>query len=174
LFAALGIVQTPLSVFYSAVKFFWWLSDKLRKRRVGVDQNISVPKETLRIAEKPEGNYWWSMGKRGEDPTMQIVGSVFVTNISQVSIRVPQAELRYGFLGWKRVNGMIMVARGARDNMHGIYDIPPNETRNAHFDFWVYPPTKKSGESFTAHSVLLMDQFGNPGRIRRLTFAPRR
>lgn len=154
------------------VKFLFWVFDEWQKRGVSLRQDIPVPKETLRIATKPEGNCWWHMGRRGEDPTMQIVGSVFVTNISSRPVRIPQAELGYGLLGRKRVHGMIMVARSMRENMYGIYDIPPNETRDSHFDFWVYPPVAKLGEPFTARSVALMDQFGNRHEVKRLIFVP--
>lgn len=77
---------------------------------------------------------------------MQIAGSVFATNIASVPARIPQVELRYGFLGRKRASGMVIVAREWRENFYGMYDIPPSETRDVSFDFWVYPPAPKPKE----------------------------
>lgn len=117
-----------------------------------------------------DGNCWWSMGKRGDEPTMQVVGSVFVSNVAPVPVRIPQVELRYGFRGRKRVNGMVIVPRSREDNLHGFYDIPPNETRNAPFDFWVFPPVVKAGEPFKCHSVIFSDQFGNKHSVKGIVF----
>src|SRR5438034_34548 len=110
------------------------------------------PIKTLHLAVKPEGNCWWSMGRIGDDPAMQIVGSTFVTNIASVPVRIPQVELRYGFLGRKRVSGMVMISRAAHENMYGMYDIPPNETRDLTFDFWVSPPVLAPSKPFNAQS----------------------
>jgi hypothetical protein len=54
--------------------------------------------------------------------------------------------------------------------MYGMYDIPPGETRNASFDFWVYPPVVKPIEPFIAHSVVFTDQFGNRHKVKRIRF----
>ncbi len=132
------VVVAGGAVIGGAAKFLFWVYDEWQRRRS--HEGFVIPKKTLRIAPKMEGNCWWAMGKRGDEPTMQIVGSFFISNTALVAVRIPQIELRYGFLGRKRVNGMVMIRRSADDNLHGFYDIPPNETRNAPFDFCVYPP----------------------------------
>lgn len=166
--AWIGVVVTAGGVIAGAVKFFFWIIDEWQKRKT--HQGFSAPKRTLQLAIKPEGNCWWGMGKQGDDPTMQIVGSMFVTNIASVPVRIPQVELRYGFLGRKRVSGMGMVSRAAHENMYGMYDIPPNETRDLSFDFWVYPPVLEPSKPFTAQSVVFFDQFGNEHKVRRVVF----
>ena len=168
--AWIGVAVAAGGVIAGSVKFAFWVYDEWQRRKN--HQGFVVPKKTLQIAGKIESNYWWGMGKRGDEPTMQIVGSFFISNISSVPVRVPQAELRYGFLGRKRVNGIVMVPRSAKDNLHGFYDIPPNETRNAPFDFWIYPPVAKVGEDFTARSVTFIDQFGNRHSVKKVTFRP--
>ncbi len=168
--AWIAVAVAAGGVIAGSVKFAFWVYDECQRRKN--HQGFVVPKKTLEIAGKTESNYWWGMGKRGDEPTMQIVGSFFISNISSVPVRVPQAELRYGFLGRKRVNGIVMVPRSAKDNLHGFYDIPPNETRNAPFDFWVYPPVAKVGEDFTARSVTFIDQFGNRHSVKKVTFRP--
>ena len=101
---------------------------------------------------------------------MQVVGKMFVTNIASVPVRIPQVELRYGLLGRKRVSGMVMVSRQLHENMYGMYDIPPNETRNLSFDFWVYPPVVASTEPFITRKVYFFDQFGNRHTLNRVQF----
>jgi hypothetical protein len=150
------------------VKFVFWVFDEWQKRKK--HGGFTAPNETLRLAAMPEGNCWWHMGKKGDEPTMQVVGRMFVTNIASVSVRIPQVELRYGFCGRKRASGMVMVSRRLPENMYGMYDIPPNETRNVSFDFWVYPPVVASTEPFVARTVSFFDQFGNCHTVKRVRF----
>lgn len=110
------------------------------------------------------------MGRRGDDPTMQIVGAMFATNISTVPVRIAHAQLRYGFLGRKRLSGMTMVSRRANENYFGMYEIPPGETRDVSFDFWLYPPVAKPVDPFTPHSIVFTDQFGNRKKVKRISF----
>lgn len=166
--AWIGVIVASGGVIAGSVKFLFWVFDELQKRKR--HEGFSVPTDTLRLASKPDGNSWWAMGKRGDEPTMQIVGSMFATNIASVPIRIPQVELRYGWWGRKRVSGIAMVSRGLRENIYGMHDIPPGETRDVSFDFWVYPPVVKAIESFTAYSVAFIDQFGNQHVVKRVQF----
>jgi hypothetical protein len=165
----IGVVVAAATAFAGFVKFVFWAFDEWRKRKE--HDGFSAPVgETLRFASKPEGNCWWHMGRRGDEQTMQIAGSLFATNVASISVRIPQIQLRYGLWGRKRVSGMVLVSGGPRENTYGMYDIPPSETRNVNFDFWVYPPVKEPIEHFTPHSVVFMDQFGNRHVIKRLQF----
>jgi hypothetical protein len=164
-----GALVVAGGAFAGVVKFLFWVFDEVKKRRT--HDGFAAPKSSLRLAAKSEGSCWWHMGRMGDDPTMQVVGRMFVTNIASVPVRIPQAELRYGFLGRKRVSGMVRVSRGLDENMYGMYDIAPNETRNLSCDFWVYPPVVEPSEPFTAHSVQFFDQFGNAHKVKRLRFA---
>src|SRR4051794_7976515 len=134
--AWLGILVTAGGALAGIVKFGFWVFDEWQKRKA--HKGMHVPDKTLQLAPLPEGHCWWAMGKRGEDPTMQIVGRMFVTNVSSINVRIPYAELRYGFLGRKSVSGLPSVNRGRDDNLHGMFDVPPGETRTTSFDFWVF------------------------------------
>lgn len=166
--AWIGVLVAAGAVIGGVVKFLFWVYDEWQKRRV--HQGFSAPKKTLQLAPKREGSCWWHMGKKGDEPTMQIVGRMFATNIASVPVRIPQVELRYGFLGRKRTSGMTMVSRGLHENMYGMYDIPPGDTRDLSFDFWVYPPVSEPIDPFTAHSVAFIDQFGNRHKVKRVRF----
>lgn len=166
--AWIGVLVTVGGVVAGTVKFLFWAFDEWQKRKK--HEGFNAPNETLRLATKPEGSCWWHMGRKGDEPTMQVVGRMFVTNIASVSVRIPQVELRYGFYGRKRVSGMVMVSRQLNENMYGMYDIPPNETRNVSFDFWVYPPLVASRRPFVAHTVSFFDQFGNCHSVKRVQF----
>ena len=99
---------------------------------------------------------------------MQVVGDFFITNIWSEPVRLPQMELRYGFLGRKSVRGFIMVEGPNR--YYGMYDIDPNDTRDSRTDFWIFPPVRKPNEPFIAHSVIFYDQFGNKHAMKKLRF----
>lgn len=167
----IGIAIAAGTVLAGSIRFCFWVFDEWQKRKTR--SGFSMPHETLRIASKMPENYWWHMGKRGDDPTMQVVGSVFATNVSSVSVRIPQVELRYGFLGRHRVFGMVMVDNGERQRMYGMHDIPSNETRDVSLDFWVFPPVTTPEEDFTAHSVTIIDQFKNKHVMKRVQFQSR-
>ena len=112
------------------------------------------------------------MGKRGDEPTMQIVGRMLATNIASVPVRIPQVELRYGLLGRKYASGMIVVSGEPEERMYGMYDIPPGETRDLSFHFWVYPPVCNPSDPFVAHAIVFIDQFGNRRKAKRISFRP--
>jgi hypothetical protein len=166
--AWIGVLVLVGGVISGSAKFLFWVFDERQKRKR--HEGFSVPTDTLRLASKPDGNSWWAMGKRGDEPTMQIVGHMFATNVASLPIRIPQVELRYGWWGRKRVSGMGIVSRGLRENMHGMYDIPPGETRDVSFNFWVYPPVVKPIEPFVAYSVAFIDQFGNQRVVKHVQF----
>jgi hypothetical protein len=131
---------------------------------------LSMPRNTLVLAMKLPSNYRWHMGKHGDDPTMQMVGSFFVTNGASVLVRISQVELRYGLFGRHRASGSVMDANDGSPGMDGMCDIPPDGTRDISFDFWIFPPAAQSRTDFTAHSVTVIDQFGNRRSTKRLRF----
>lgn len=166
--AWIGVLVALGGAIAGTVKFLFWVFDEWQKRKKR--EGFVVPTTTLQLTELPEGNCWWHMGKKGDEPVMQVVGRMLVTNIASVPVRIPRAELRYGFFGRKRVSGMVMVSRQLHENMYGMYDIAPNETRNLSFDFWVYPPVASPTEAFIPRRVKFFDQFGNCHSVKRLVF----
>ena len=166
--AWLGIFFTAAAAIGGFIKFLFWAYDELQKRKK--HEGFSAPTKTLRLATKPENTCWWHMGKKGDEPTMQIVGGLFATNTASVPVRIPQVEIQYGFLGRKRAAGMVLFSRSWRENMYGMYDIPPGETRDVSFDFWVYPPVEKPENAFAACAVVFIDQFGNRHKMKRVSF----
>jgi hypothetical protein len=132
---------------------------------------LSMPRNTLGLAMKLPSNYRWHMGKHGDDPTMQMVGSFFVTNGAAVLVRISQVELRYGLFGRHRASGVVMVANDGSARLDGVCDIPPGGTRDISFDFWISPPAAEAGTDFTAHSVMVIDQFGNRRSAKGVRFS---
>ena len=53
-----------------------------------------------------------------------------------------------------------------------MFDIPPGETRDASFHFWLFPPVVKETQPFVARSLIFTDQFGNRHKVRRISFRP--
>src|SRR5882762_10136646 len=101
----IGVLIAAGGVIAGSIKFAFWVFDEVKRRQT--HGGFVMPRDTLRLATKMPGNCWWHMGKRGDDPTMQVVGSVFATNVAAVPVRSPQIELRYGFLGRHRVSGVV-------------------------------------------------------------------
>src|SRR5258707_2718959 len=114
--AWIGVLVTAGGVIAGTVKFIFWVVDEIQKLRT--HEGFSAPEKTLQLAAKAEGACWWAMGRMGYDPTMQIVARMFVTNIASVPVRIPQVELRHGFLGRKRVSGSVSVSRSLNENMY--------------------------------------------------------
>lgn len=168
--AWIGVLVAVGGAIAGFIKFLFYLMDELRRRSAA--GSFRVPKRSLHLAMKMPSNYWWHMGKIGEDPTMQVVGSVFASNIASVPVRSPQVILHYGFLGHRKVFGMVLTASGGPRNVYGMNDIPPGETRDLSFDFWLFPPVAQEGKAFVAHSVTVMDQFGNRHVLKRVAFTP--
>lgn len=166
--AWIGVLVALGGAIAGTVKFLFWVFDEWQKRKNS--EGFVVPTVTLQLSELPEGNCWWHMGQKGDEPVMQVVGRMLVTNIATVQVRIPRVELRYGFLGRKRTAGMVMVSRQLHENMYGMYDIEPYETRNLSFDFWVYPPVASPAEAFSPRQVRFFDQFGNCHSVKRLVF----
>jgi hypothetical protein len=67
-----GVLIAIGGVVGGGVKFIFRVIDEWQKRKTHL--GFSVPKRTLQIATKMEGNCWWSMGKRGDEPTMHLAG----------------------------------------------------------------------------------------------------
>src|ERR1700675_1293180 len=109
-----------------AVMFLFWAYDERHKRKP--HQGFSAPDKTLQIVAKPREEYWWRLGKRRGDPTMQIVGTIVATNVSSVPVRVTHAELRHGMLGRKRISGTAMVSGSMPEKIYGAFDIQPDES----------------------------------------------
>lgn len=154
------------TVLAGVIRFLFYLYDEIRKRTSSSGKGF--PRETLRIALQNEHAYWWHMGSTGGNPTMQIVGDFLVTNISALPVRIPQMELRYGLWGRKKVRGGIIVEGPNR--IYGMYDIAPNATRDSRADFWVFPPVRNANQTFTAHSIIFYDQFGNKHFLKKVRF----
>lgn len=128
---------------------------------------------TLQVIRKTESNYWWHLGGYADRPAMQIVGSATATNTSNVPILIPRVELRYGSAGWKQISGMVLVAKEWMENFYGIYEIPPGESRDVTFNFWLLTPVRNPVEDFKAHSIVLIDQFGSTHALKRVVFHAR-
>jgi len=157
------------TVIAGVIRFLFYLYDEIKKRSSLKSRGSTCPADGLRIALKPGVAYWWHMGAYGTRPVMQVVGDFLVTNITEVPLRLPQIQLRYGLLGRKRLLGEISVQ--GPDRYHGMYDIGPNETRDSRASFWVLPPVRKEGDPFAVHSILFYDQFGNAYPMKKLRFA---
>lgn len=92
-----GIVISALTILGTIFGWFGklrrWISSLFRSGTpAGI---IGVPKKTLILLPVSQQNaLWWHMGSVGDQPAMQIVGDLNVTNISKYGVFVMGARLR--------------------------------------------------------------------------------
>jgi hypothetical protein len=94
---------------------------------------------------------------------MQVVGRWHATNIIGEQVLLLGARLSK-----PPTDGHVMV-RHPEQNIFGRYPIRPGATTEVSTDFWVMPPTKKEGQDLVAN-VILIDQYGNPHKVKAVRF----
>ncbi|MHB8405787.1 MAG: hypothetical protein ACYDCJ_10230 [Gammaproteobacteria bacterium] len=126
----------------------------------------NVPKKTLILIPVSRQNaLWWHMGSMGDQPAMQIVGDLNVTNISKYGVFVMGAKLRK-----PKAIGHALV-RAHDSNMYSTkHVILKGGVSDLRFDFFVQPPVREKGKLFRA-DVAIVDQFGNEHWLKGLEFS---
>ncbi len=107
---------------------------------------------------------WWHMGKTGEQkPAMQVVSYWYVTNQSDIPIKILNAYIKnpltYGHVLTKDINSPY----------HGSYPVPALTTTDLHADFWITPPIKKEGKRLKL-DIVFVDQYGQKRTIKNVVF----
>ncbi len=153
----IGLLTILSTIFGWFGKVLRWVSSAFKsKPPVGI---IDVPKKTMvLIPESRQNALWWHMGSKVDQPIMQIVGDLTVTNISKYGVFIAGAKLRK-----PKTVGHASV-RGQNSNM-----IPQGGVSGLRFLFFVQPPRCEKGETFRA-DVAIIDQFGNKHWLKRLEF----
>ncbi len=125
---------------------------------------IDVPSKTMILLPISRPNaLWWHMGSMSNQPAMQIVGDLNVTNISIYGVFVMGAKLRK-----PQAIGHAFV-RAHDSNTYGTNVIPKGAISDLRFDFFVQPPVAEEGKPFIA-DVAMVDQFGNEHWLDGLEF----
>jgi hypothetical protein len=125
-----------------------WVRVTWRKLRYN-----SYPRDTIRVVKHPDPS-WWHMGSVSGEPAMQVVGTWYVTNITDTAVRVLAARLEN-----PRRDGTVSLTQ----------PISPGDTTRVATDFWVSPPVRSEGQEFRA-TVVLVDQYGNEHRVKNVVF----
>lgn len=159
----IGVLTVLGTIFGWFGKAWHWASFFFKpKPLVGV---IEVPSKTMVLIPVARQNaLWWHMGAMGDQPAMQIVGDLNVTNISKYGVFVMGAKLRK-----PKAIGHALV-RAHDSNMYSSKNIiPQGGVSDLRFDFFVQPPVREKGQSFKA-DVAIIDQFGNEHWLKGLEF----
>jgi hypothetical protein len=140
----------------------WTTSMFKSKPSVGI---IDVPAKTMILIPVTRQNaLWWHMGSMGDQPAMQVVGDLNVTNISKYGVYVMGAKLRK-----PKAVGHAFV-RAQESDMYGAKNIIPHGgVSDLRFDFFVQPSVREKGETFKA-DIAIIDQFGNEHWLKGLEF----
>lgn len=126
---------------------------------------IEVPKKTLiLIPISRERALWWHMGSMGDQPAMQIVGDLNITNISNYDVFVMGAKLKK-----PKAIGHAVVREHDSDIYSSRHSILRGTVSDLKFDFFVQPPVCEKGKLFKAN-VAIIDHFGNEHWLKGLEF----
>jgi hypothetical protein len=143
----------------------WHWIVRLRKPKAAAG-TIEVPSKTMILIPMPRANaLWWHMGAMGNEPAMQIVGDLNVTNISKYGVIVMGAKLRK-----PEAVGHAIVRAQDQNLYSSKHMISSGGVSDLRFDFFVQPPVRKPGEPFRA-DVAIIDQFGNEHWIKKIQFS---
>ncbi|MFM0662914.1 hypothetical protein [Paraburkholderia sediminicola] len=161
-----GVVGNLSKIVSGVSQAFKWCQACL----TGKDRQSGLPRKTVVAIPQPRFNaLWWSMGKMGDKPMLQIIGDFNVTNIWTDDVRLLGATIQYrrwGFLPHtERGDVNVQQQRGV---YHGHYAISPNQTTSARVSFH-FVPVHAFKKRFTA-DLALVDQFGNEHWLHGLTF----
>ena len=121
-----------------------------------------VPRKTVRIVPK-SNERWWHMGSSNNEPAMQVVTSLHVTNITDEPVTILSAIIKP-----TDTQGMVFTQH-PDENIYGEYPILPRRTTSVSVDFFIKPPIKEKGKNFRAR-IILVDQYGNRHKTPKITF----
>jgi hypothetical protein len=162
IYILVGLAAAVLAIFGEITGFFKWIINLYRRIQQFPTTNIAIPKKTVILIPIPNG-LWWHMGGRGNEPVMQIVGDLNVTNISKYGIYLKAVRLRK-----PKTDGHVML-RAHQANVYGNYMIPKGAVRDLRFDIFVEPLICEKGKPFKA-DVAIINQFGNEHWLKGLEF----
>ena len=137
----LGAIVSLLTIVGLVTGFFKKAYTWLLRVITSTSAASSIPKRTLvAVPTQHPVPFSWHMGRSGDKPSMQIVGDVIVTNISEQNLLLTGVRLKK-----LRARGHVIV-QGFDSNLHGEFYIPPGLSTTARFDFWIKPPAKREGQ----------------------------
>lgn len=136
-----------------------------------VSGSLDVPPRTIVVIPQPGFNaLWWSLGKVGDAPILQVVGDFNVTNTWSKDVRLAGALLRYKqcFLFSRVVRGDSSV-KDFKSVYSGNYPIPPNGMTWLRVSFHFSSRVGSTGKDLIA-DVAVIDQFNNHHWLKGLRF----
>lgn len=134
---------TILGIIFGWIVKIWHWASSLWKVKSSVG-GIDVPTKTVILITMARQNaLWWHLGSMGEQPLMQIVGDLNVTNISKHGVVLMGARLRK-----PKATGHVMVQRYNSSEYSTLDGIPARAVSELRFHFYVQPPVCKTGKTF--------------------------
>ena len=160
--AVLVIVWAVLVSFGNKI-YFWfeWVRQKLANKPGTPDTRITFvlnPRRTL-----------WNMGKRGTEPAMQIITSWYVTNASNVPIRILEAGLITPNSRGRTCTALVHIVERETNWARGGMDveIAPGQTEIMEATFFLDPPTEKENRPLKVE-MYVVDQYGRKHKAPKI------
>lgn len=155
IFAIVGGIYTTIKWGGGIIRNLW---HRLTRHRP------QVPRETLRISPQIK-RCSWNIGAMDGVPAMQVNGVLYVTNITDSSVQILDAYIERPLTHGHVFGGT------REENLIGVYQIAPRATADIRALFFVLPPPSDEHEDFKA-TIVLVDQYGNKHKARRIVFRP--
>ncbi|MEP6957228.1 MAG: hypothetical protein ABI980_00735 [Nitrospirota bacterium] len=127
---------------------------------------LEGPKQSLIVLFEHERTNHWRMGTINEKPAMQIIADCYLRNITQEDVFILKTYfVQYNFNGWfpstLPVEGNAVVkSHVVSEGGSSTHKIPVGFTYEGHANWWIYPPTKREGQTLTGRCCFV-DQFDN-------------
>jgi hypothetical protein len=127
---------------------------------------LEGPKQSLIVLFEHERTNHWRMGTINEKPAMQIIADCYLRNITQEDVFILKTYfVQYNFNGWfpstLPVEGNAVVkSHVVSEGGSSTHKIPAGFTYEGHANWWIYPPTKREGQTLTGRCCFV-DQFDN-------------
>jgi hypothetical protein len=165
------IILNSFGILGKLVAFFRSVCTRFRGQPQSISNASDVPLRTIVAIPQPRFNaLWWSLGKAGDIPMLQVVGDFNVTNTWSKDVRLAGALLRYraGVLSRRVVRGDLLV-KDLQSAYSGNYPIPPNAMTwlRVSFDF---PSQFRGSQRDLVVDVAVIDQFNNQHWVKGLRF----
>ena len=127
-------------------------------------KQVKSPKKTLAVVVRgSDYSCTWGSGTLDGKQAMHVVGRLTATNISKLGVLPTSAMMRKPKLAGQ------VITKKHDEITYGEYIISPGHITNLMVTFWISPPIKEKGETFTA-DIAVVDQFDNHHWIEKVAF----
>ncbi len=165
----LGAVIAVLTAILVIIRFFGrkildaasWL-----KQRFNINQ--ATPNTLVSFVSNPRSTLW-NIARTATEPAISIMTSWYITNISEVPLRILSAGLTTPSPRGRICNDLVLIMERGNNWGHESKDIeiPPKQTEALEVTFFLYPSTQKENKPLIVR-MYVTDQYGHKHKAPRI------